>query len=41
MLVCFEIFTFILFLAVRVPAAVSILRVKEEPTGPKRTRLEK
>ena len=41
MLVCFEIFTFILFLAIRVPAAVSILRVKEEPTGPKRTRSEK
>ncbi len=40
-LVCFEIFTFILFLAIRLPAAVSILRVKEEPTGPKKTRSEK
>jgi hypothetical protein len=36
-LVCCEILSFILFLAIRVPAAVSIFRVKEEPTGPKRT----
>jgi hypothetical protein len=33
-LVCCEIFTFLLFLVIRVPAAVSILRVKEERTGP-------
>lgn len=40
-LVCFEIFPFIFFLAVRVPAAVSILRVKEEPNGPKRIKKSK
>jgi hypothetical protein len=40
MLVCCEISYFILFLGVRVPAAVSILRVKEEPTGPKQTERE-
>ncbi|KAF0122369.1 MAG: hypothetical protein FD151_787 [bacterium] len=35
MLVCGEIFCFIILLVIKLPAAISILRIKEEPTGPK------